>query len=150
MFNIKIKRYHELTTDELYALLQLRLEVFIIEQNCIYLDIDGKDQAAYHLLCTDEHNKLIGGLRITDKGIRYPEISLGRVLVCKKYRNAKVGKLIVEHALNFIDHQLNENTIRISAQSYLKNFYGHFGFEQCSAEYSEDKLPHMEMVRCIS
>lgn len=150
MLNITIKRYSELTIDELYAVLKLRLEIFIIEQNCIYLDIDDKDQLAYHLLCTNDDGILLGSLRITDPGIRFSEISIGRVIVHKKHRREKIGQLVMQHAIDFIDNECQKNIIRISAQSYLKNFYEQFGFKQCSAEYAEDKLPHIEMVRTIS
>lgn len=142
---LTIKNFDDLTKNELYAILRLRNEVFIIEQNCNYLDCDGKDLNAYHLLYRDK-NEIIGYLRILNKGISYKEHSLGRVIVKKEHRGKNISKVIINEAINFIKKELNGNNIRISAQSHLQNVYKNFGFQTVSEEYLEDDIPHVEML----
>ncbi len=141
---IKIVHYDELTKDELYRILELRNEVFVVEQNCSYQDCDGKDVDAYHLLL--EENGLVAYLRILKPGVYYPEYAIGRVLVKEKHRDKNYGKLIMNKGIDYIYKELGASVIRISAQSYLRKFYTSLGFEVVSDEYLEDDIPHLEML----
>ncbi len=141
-----IKRYNELTLDELYDLLSLRCEIFCLEQNCPYNDLDFRDKNAYHLIHTNENGEIVATLRITDKGVRFEEISIGRVVVSQKYRRSGLGTQIMRAALSYIKNELKQDTIRISAQAYLETFYNSLGFVRCSDEYLEDNIPHIEML----
>ncbi|MBI9015159.1 MAG: GNAT family N-acetyltransferase [Clostridiales bacterium] len=140
-----IKHYDLLTKDELYQIMKLRNEVFVVEQTCVYQDIDGKDLDAYHLCCY-EGDELIGYLRILNPGLSYKEMSIGRVLVKDTYRDKKIGKLIMEESINYIKEVLNQTVVRISAQAYLQKFYTSLGFDTVSEEYLEDDIPHIEML----
>lgn len=140
-----IKHYDLLTKDELYQIMKLRNEVFVVEQTCVYQDIDGKDTDAYHLCCYDG-DELVGYLRILDHGQSYNEISIGRVLVKETHRDKKIGKLIMNESIDYIKEVLNETVVRISAQAYLQKFYTSLGFEIVSEEYLEDEIPHIEML----
>lgn len=140
-----IKHYDLLTKDELYQIMKLRNEVFVVEQTCVYQDIDGKDLNAYHLCCYDG-DELVGYLRILNSGQSYTEMSIGRVLVKDTYRNKKIGKLIMDESIDYIKEVLNETVVRISAQAYLQKFYASLGFKIVSEEYLEDEIPHIEML----
>ena len=141
-----IKKFNELTTDELYVILQLRSEVFVIEQDCIYQDLDKKDQLAYHILGVLD-NQIIAYARIFKSGDYFLEPSIGRILVKKEFRKFKYGYKLVENSIQFIENNLKENNILISAQSYLTKFYNSLGFIQISEEYLEDDIPHIKMLR---
>lgn len=142
--NFKIKKFGELTPDELYEILRIRNEVFVIEQTCIFQDCDQKDQKSYHLFSID-NGKIIAYLRILEKGVSYSEISIGRVLVDKKYRGKGLARDILLKSLDFIENDLNEKEIRISAQKYLVDFYESLGFSIASDVYLEDGIPHIDM-----
>ena len=141
-----IKKFNELTTDELYVILQLRSEVFVIEQDCIYQDLDQKDQLAYHILGVLD-NQIIAYARIFKSGDYFLEPSIGRIVVKKEFRKFKYGYKLVENSIQFIEKNLKENNILISAQSYLTKFYNSLGFIQISEEYLEDDIPHIKMLR---
>ncbi|VEU79583.1 GNAT family N-acetyltransferase [Haploplasma axanthum] len=141
----KIKKFNDLTNIELYEILRLRSEVFILEQNCNYQDLDRKDYDSYHLFQINENNEFTAYLRILPKGISYNEVSIGRVLTKPSNRKNKSGRMMIETAINFIEKQLGETEIRISAQKYLIKFYESFGFKITSDEYLEDNIPHVEM-----
>lgn len=141
----KIKTFNELSNDELYEIIKLRSEVFIIEQQCIYEEYDGKDKKAYHLF-GEKDGEILVYLRILEKGVSFNEISIGRVLVNKKYRNKGLAKEMMSCAIEFIEDTLNEKIIRISAQEYLLEFYSSLGFVKVSQVYLEDGIPHMEML----
>jgi ElaA protein len=145
VMNWVIKKFNELSSDELYEILKLRSEVFVIEQECIYEDCDGKDKESYHLFA-EQNGEILVYLRILEKGVSYSEISIGRVLANKKYRGRGFAKQMMLRAIEFIEHSLNEKEIRISAQVYLLNFYSSFGFAQVSEGYLEDDIPHIEML----
>ncbi|SMC49033.1 GNAT family N-acetyltransferase [Moheibacter sediminis] len=140
------KNFDELTTKELYEILQLRAEVFVVEQNCPYNDIDGKDLKCGHLWAVLE-NKIIACTRIVPPGVSYNEASIGRVASHADYRHLKLGYQLMSHSLEIIENVYETTSVRISAQSYLKNFYEKCGFKQVSEEYLEDDIPHMEMWR---
>ena len=142
----EIKKFKELSVDELYRILELRNDVFVVEQECIYQDCDRKDLEAYHLFCI-ENDKIIATLRILEKGISYDEISIGRVVVDKLYRRKKLGRKAMEMAIDFINNTYGNSPIRISAQVYIKEFYESLGFKAVSDIYLEDDIPHIEMIK---
>jgi ElaA protein len=143
--NLEIKKFKELKGEEIYQILKARNEVFIVEQHCAYQDCDDKDRSAYHLFLEDK-KEIIAYLRILQKGVSYDEISVGRVLVNKSYRGKGIAQEMMIKAIKFIEENLNERKIRISAQAYLIDFYKGFGFEEVSNVYLEDDIPHIEML----
>lgn len=140
------KEFDELTTKELYEILQLRAEVFVVEQDCPYNDVDGKDVKCSHLWA-ELDGKVVACTRIVPPGISYAEPSIGRVATHYDYRHLKLGYQLMDHSIQIIENIYPSKSIRISAQSYLKNFYEKCGFKQVSDEYLEDDIPHMEMLR---
>jgi len=140
-----IKNFNELTTIELYNILKVRTNVFVVEQNCPYAECDDKDINSIHLFATKDSN-VIAYLRILLPGISYKESSICRVLVHKDYRHSGIAKEMMAKAITYIDTYLEEKTIRISAQQYLIDFYKSFGFKECSEGYLEDGIPHIEML----
>ena len=142
----KVKSFEELTTKELYGILKVRVDVFVVEQNCPYPDLDGYDQKAVHLWA-EKNGEVLAYCRVFDKGIKYPETSIGRVLTNQKYRNLKLGKILIRFAINTIEARFRTSEIRISAQDYLLKFYSDFGFEDTGKKYLEDNIPHTEMDR---
>lgn len=143
--NWELKKFKELKVEEIYKILELRNEVFIVEQQCAYQDCDGKDENAYHLYLQD-NGEIIAYLRILKKGVSFDEISIGRVLVHKNYRGKGISREMMLKAINFIELNLNEKEIKIQAQSYLVNFYKSLGFKETSNEYLEDNIPHIDML----
>lgn len=141
------KAFDELTVRELYAIFQLRLEVFSVEQNAAYQDADGKDLQSFHISGFNEHGDLIAYARILPAGIAYDEVSIGRVVTSPKARGTGAGRELFTNALAFALNKSGNVPIRISAQSYLIKFYQSFGFETVGEEYLEDSLPHTEMLR---
>jgi len=146
MLKIITKRFNELTTQELYNILQLRSEVFVVEQDCVYQDIDGKDQKALHILGYD-NNVLVAYTRIFKPGYYFEEASIGRVVVQQKARKFKYGYAIMEASIEAIKTHYSETTIRISAQLYLKQFYNNLSFIEVGEEYLEDNIPHINMIK---
>jgi ElaA protein len=143
--NWSIKKFKELNVEELYKILALRNEVFIVEQKCAYLDCDSKDKNSYHLFAK-KNGEIIAYLRILEKGVSYDETSIGRVTVSKNYRGKGISRDMMIKAIDFIEHNLNENEIKIQAQSYLLNFYKSLGFNEISNVYLEDNIPHIDML----
>lgn len=142
----KIKTFEELTTHELYEILKIRQEVFVVEQTCYYLDADGYDQKALHIWAEKE-GKIVAYCRAFDKGIKYPETSIGRVLSHPDYRALKLGRKLMTIAIEVIKTRYQTEKIRISAQDYLIEFYQSFGFQDTGKKYLEDDIPHTEMLR---
>ncbi len=140
------KPFDTLTPHELYALLQLRNEVFVVEQNCVYLDTDNIDQVSHHLLLYKAKN-LIAYARLIPPGISYTEISIGRVVSSSSYRGTGVGKQLMATSIDTCKKLYGKGDIKIGAQLYLKRFYESFGFTQCSDVYNEDGIEHIKMVR---
>lgn len=143
--NWYIKKFEELTIKELYEILRVRSEVFVVEQNCVYQDCDNKDIGAYHLFAI-ENEKVIACLRILGKDVSYSEASIGRVLTSSNYRGTGIGKIAMIKAIDFMKNTLNEEKIKISAQEYAIPFYKGVGFEVISDVYLEDNIPHVEML----
>ena len=142
------KSFSELNIYELYAIMVLRQEVFIVEQVCPYLDADGKDQKSHHLLGFDNDGDLVAHLRLVAPGVSYQEMSFGRIVTSDKVRGKGVGKLLMEEGIKQSELLYGKMANRISAQSYLIPFYQYFGFKIEGEEYLEDDIPHTEMLRC--
>ena len=145
MLQSVIKTFEELSPQDIYSILQLRSEVFVVEQNCVYQDIDDKDQYALHILLKKD-DYLIGYSRIFKAGDYFKEASIGRVLVKKQERNNRHGSLLMELSIKAIKDYFKENIVKISAQTYLKKFYNELGFDSIGDEYLEDGIPHIEML----
>lgn len=137
--------FEELTNLEMYKMLQLRMQVFVVEQNCPYLDLDDKDVKAIHLLGWDE-NKCVAVARLLPEGVSYSDVSIGRVVTHQDYRAIGLGRALMHEALLKMQELFPNKNIRISAQSYLLKFYKSLGFEVVSEEYLEDDIPHFEML----
>lgn len=142
----KIKSFEDLSAHELYDIMRLRSEIFVIEQNCVYLDLDGKDKLALHLYGESE-GKIVAYSRLFKPRISFENASIGRVVVDANYRNRKWGHDLMREAIAGIKNHFGENKITIGAQLYLKKFYESHGFVQTSEMYLEDDIPHIEMKR---
>ena len=142
----KIKTFSELTTVELYEIIKARVNVFVVEQDCPYPDLDDYDQKAIHLWAEKE-GEVLAYCRIFDKGIKYPETSIGRVVTTEKGRGTGLGKQLISYAIDVIENRLRTTEVRISAQDYLLKFYSGFGFVDTGKKYLEDNIPHTEMFR---
>ena len=141
-----IKTFSELTTKELYQILRLRSEVFVVEQNCVYQDIDKKDEKAIHIFGVSK-NIIIAYTRCFQPGAYFKEASIGRVVVKKNQRKLKRGNQIMHDSIRAIETLYHTKLIRISAQCYLKKFYNNLDFYSVGDEYLEDGIPHINMIR---
>jgi len=146
MLEFKIKTYQQLTKEELYEILRLRAEVFIVEQNCVYQDIDNKDQKAIHVLGY-KNNKIIAYTRIFKSGDYFKNASIGRVLVVESERNNQYGFTLMETSITLINKHFNEFIIEISAQEHLEKFYNTLEFTKFGNSYLEDGIPHIKMIK---
>ena len=140
------KTFSELTTNELYAILQLRSEVFVVEQDCVYQDLDYKDQKSLHVLGFKD-DKIIAYTRIFKPGDYFTEASIGRVVVKDSERKYGYGHDLMKASIKAVKIHFNTSEITISAQVYLTKFYNSHGFKKVSEEYLEDGIPHIEMLR---
>lgn len=139
--NVYIKKFKELTVEELYQILDLRSRVFVIEQNCIYPDIDGKDEMSVHYMIK-VHDVIVSYLRLIPPGIRYDEHAISRVVTDSNYRKFGYATTLIKRALN----DIKGLPVRISGQAYLKNYYESLGFVTIKGPYLEDDIPHFEML----
>ncbi|MBB6454098.1 ElaA protein [Salirhabdus euzebyi] len=139
------KEFEQLTVHELYAILKERVDVFVVEQNCAYPEIDNYDQVATHMFLIDE-GEIKAYCRLLPSGSKYEEASIGRVLVKEKYRGKGYAIQLMERAVNIMMKEWNEKTIKLQAQAHLSNFYAQFGFEVKSDEYMDDGIPHVDMI----
>lgn len=139
------KKFDELTPAELYTILQLRSEVFVVEQHCVFLDMDDKDQVSWHLMCWQE-DRLVAYARIVPAGISYSEFAIGRIVSSPSARGQGIGKELVQHSIDTLYKLHGKQVIRIGAQYHLKKFYGSFGFQQAGDLYLEDGIQHIEMI----
>ncbi len=144
--NVVIKKFNDLSTLELYEILQLRSEVFVVEQDCVYQDIDGNDQKALHIIGTVE-NKIIAYTRCFRPGDYFREASIGRVVVKESQRKLKRGNQIIKNSIKAINNHYKTNIIKISAQCYLNKFYTNLQFKPIGEKYLEDGIPHIYMIR---
>ena len=146
LLNWQIKKFELLTAHELYAIMQLRNEVFLLEQNCLYQDADDRDQPSWHLLGINNEGKLMAYCRLLPAGIAFQEPSIGRVVTHADVRRVGAGKELLKEAIKNCGALFNNSAIRIGAQLYLLQFYKSFGFQQQSEIYLEDGIEHVEMV----
>ena len=146
MIDIKVKTFNQLNTQELYNILQLRSEVFVVEQNCVYQDLDGKDEKALHIIGF-KNNKVVAYTRVFKPGDYFEYASIGRVVVDQNEREHKYGYDIMKASVEAIKTHYNETKIKISAQTYLKRFYNNLDFFEVGEEYLEDGIPHIGMMR---
>ena len=138
-----IKHFNELTVDELYDILAARAEVFVVEQNCAYQDLDDIDKNAYHVYYKED-GKITAYLRVIDKGARLDEVSIGRVISLK--RRCGLGSALMREGLRVAKEKFGATKVKIGAQLYAKPFYEGVGFKQISDEYLEDGIPHIYML----
>jgi ElaA protein len=145
MIDWKCKHFKELTGYELYRIMRLRSEVFVVEQHCIFLDADNKDQQCYHL-CGWNNQTLVAYARLVPANISYDEPSIGRVVTSPEYRRSGAGRMLMQKAIEESLLIFDKKNIKIGAQLYLKKFYESLGFRQCSEIYLEDNIEHIEML----
>lgn len=143
--NWVLKKFEDLTPHELYAILQLRNEVFVVEQNCAYQDADNKDLHSFHLMGWKD-NKLVAYTRLLPPGLSYPEPSIGRVVTSPSVRKEGYGRELMKTSIDKVYNLFGHQPVRIGAQLYLKNFYASLGFQQMSGIYLEDGIEHIEMI----
>ena len=143
-----IKNFQDLSNTEIYQILRLRSEVFVVEQECIYQDIDNKDKKAVHIFLK-EKNEIIAYSRVFKEKEYFENPSIGRVVVANKRRMYGVGKKIMNISIDYIKQNIKAKSIEISAQKYLKKFYSNLGFVQQGEEYLEDNIPHVRMFLII-
>ncbi|TAH09538.1 MAG: GNAT family N-acetyltransferase [Sphingobacteriia bacterium] len=141
-----LKSFNDLTPGELYSILRLRNEVFVVEQNCVFQDADNKDQDSHHLMYWKNH-ALIAYCRLLPPGLMYEEMSIGRVVSSPGSRGISAGKQLIAEAIDCCHQLFGKGPIRIGAQCYLINFYAGFGFKTEGAVYLEDGIEHIEMVK---
>lgn len=147
MFEFTVKAFKDLSVEELYQILQLREDVFVVEQNCIYHDIDGIDKNCYHLFIIDQKSKeIISYARLVPANIKFDVPSIGRVISNKNYRGLGLGKALISKAMEETKQLYKTDVIKISAQTYLFNFYSSLGFKAISEAYDEDGIEHVDML----
>ncbi|MBS4025457.1 MAG: GNAT family N-acetyltransferase [Clostridia bacterium] len=141
--DLVVKHFNELSLEELYEILQVRFQVFIVEQNCTYQELDGKDHHSYHVFLKDDTG-IKAYLRVLEKGVSFEDVSIGRVLTID--RGCRLGKRILSEGIKVAKEMLDANRIIIVAQLYAKEFYEKVGFKQSSDEFLEDGIFHIQMV----
>ena len=141
----EIKAFDQLSLQELYTILTLRTNIFVVEQACPYPEVDGKDPNCLHLLGTI-NGELVAYLRILPAGLRYDKVSIGRVVIKPSHRGKGLGRLMMEQAIHCITNEWKESQIKIGAQAYLEKFYQSLGFKPVSEVYLEDDIPHLDML----
>ena len=144
-----VKKFSELSIEELYQILRLRSEVFVVEQDCVYQDLDNKDQISVHIFIKKK-NEIVAYTRIFKSGDYYKNPSIGRVVVSKKNRGKELGKKIMISSIDYIKENLKGDKIELSAQKYLDKFYKDLGFYKIGEDYLEDGIPHQRMIKEIN
>ena len=144
--SLDIKHFEQLSAKELHAILHLRVSVFILEQDCVYPEIDGLDVFCYHVLLRNLSNEIIGTARIIPSGKIFNEIAIGRIAIIPEERKKGYGRILVSETIEFIQNELNENAIRIAALKYLEHFYQSLGFVSIR-EYREFDYDYVEMLK---
>lgn len=142
----QIKHYNDLSTNEFHDIIALRLEAFVVEQNCAYLDLDGKDKKSYHLICRNGKGDVVATARILPPGIAYQDAAIGRVVIDEEIRGLGVGHELMERCIQFAAQEFGGSPIVISAQKHLEKYYQQHGFQSTGTEYLEDGIPHVEMM----
>ncbi|MNM54590.1 putative acyltransferase [compost metagenome] len=143
--NWHLKTFEELSNLELYRILKARTDIFVVEQNCPYPEVDGKDPSCHHLFLEDQ-GELIAYLRLLPPGLSYPEASVGRFIVDASRRGTGLGRELLARGLAFIRDTSGDSGVKIQAQAYLQSFYASFGFIPVSEVYDEDGIPHLDML----
>ena len=141
-----IKKFEDLTVNELYRILQLRVDVFIVEQNCPYHEIDDFDQMSYHAYI-EEDGEIVAYIRVLPENTKFREVSVGRVISSQKKRGCGYGMVILKEGIKIAEEKFGAKEIRIEAQTYARKFYEKAGFVKDSDEFLEDGIPHIEMIR---
>ena len=141
--SVIIKKFHDLDKLELYKIMQLRIDVFVVEQDCVYQDLDGKDRTALHIMGRNEEDAIVATARILHENSK--KVIIGRVVVEKKFRKYGLGKELMKQSISEIIRLYGNIQINIAAQKYLLNFYSSLGFVSSGKEYLEDGIPHVEM-----
>ncbi|MGE0562169.1 MAG: GNAT family N-acetyltransferase [Flavobacteriales bacterium] len=141
------KHFSDLTALEYHHILFLRTEIFVVEQNCPYQEVDKKDVVSYHLYGTNSNNEVVAVTRIVPQNVSYKEISIGRVAINKKYRGTGLAHELILKTFEAAENIFGKQAIRISAQEYLLNYYTKHGFNKVGEMYLEDDIPHVEMLR---
>lgn len=142
-----VKKFDELSLREFHDIVKLRIDIFVVEQDCPYSDLDGKDAYALHVFGKDDQNEIVAYARIFKPGDYFPSAAIGRVVVSSRHRKKNYGHALMQQAIQTVEQQFNTSKIEISAQTYLIRFYQSHGFEPVGEEYLEDGLPHIHMVR---
>lgn len=143
----RLWQWNEWSNDLMYAAMQLRSAIFVVEQNCVFPDMDGLDSACTHLCGCDEHGRLLAYARLLAPGVKYDEASIGRVVTAGEARGRKVGHALMAEAVRLSSERHPGVPIKIGAQRYLEGFYGSFGFQTISEPYLEDGIWHIDMRR---
>lgn len=146
MIEFQVKTFEDLDIHQLYQVLQLRSEVFVVEQNCVYQDIDGKDAIALHVLGI-KNDEIVAYARCFDKEIYFKQAAIGRVVVKENKRRLNYGHQLMVASIEAIEKHYKASEIKISAQQYLKKFYNFHGFLEIGEGYLEDGIPHIAMIR---
>lgn len=144
--NWEIKHYRDLSLNEFHDIIALRIEAFVVEQNCPYQDLDGRDKKCYHVFCRDGKGNIISTARIVPPGLIYEDAAIGRVVIHESIRGEGLGHELMKECINFSKLEFGEVPIRISAQKHLENYYAKHDFISTGKEYLEDGIPHVEML----
>ena len=144
--NFETLAFNSLSLNDFYDLVSLRIQVFVIEQNCPYQDLDGKDKKSFHVIGKDSKGEIKATARILPVGISYPEVAIGRVVVSEEERGTGAGHQLMNSCMEFIENQFGKVPVRISAQKHLEKFYNQHHFVSTGKEYLEDGIPHVEML----
>lgn len=142
-----LRTFDELSLRQLYQLLKLRQDVFVVEQNCPYLDADGDDEQAEHLFARSESGQMVAYARLYKATEQQPYSRIGRVLTAHEVRRSGLGKELMQRAIDYLEQRTEKAPIRVGAQVYLLQFYKDFGFKPIGEEYLEDGIPHIDMER---
>ncbi|MGM0480023.1 MAG: GNAT family N-acetyltransferase [Bacteroidota bacterium] len=145
MLDWQFKYYNDLTLNELYDILALRVKVFVVEQNCPYQEMDGRDKKSYHLICRNGKGDLVGTMRILPKGVAFAAIGFGRIVLDESERGVQQGHQMMREAMKFCRAEFGDVPVYLSGQKHLEKFYNHHNFHSTGNEYLEDGIPHVEM-----
>jgi ElaA protein len=142
----QIKHYSDLSLNEFHDIIALRLEAFVVEQNCAYLDLDGKDKKCYHLICRNGKGDVVATGRVLPPGLSYADAAIGRVVIDEEIRGHGIGHELMDKCIDFCKKEFGNSPIRISAQKHLEKYYEKHNFNSTGNEYLEDGIPHVEML----